>query len=220
MTRYALIVAGGQGLRMGGDLPKQFLLLGDKPVLMHTLEAFCRYDATMRLVLVLPREQQMYWADLCRTHAFEVPHTVVDGGETRFQSVKNGLGVIDGPGVVGVHDGVRPFVSEEVIGRCYELALTQKAVVPVVDIFDTIRCVDGEQSATVDRSLYKIVQTPQVFDVDLLKRAYSQDYTPFFTDDASVVEALGVSVVLVPGNRENIKLTTPFDLKVGNALMS
>lgn len=219
MTRYALIVAGGQGLRMGGDLPKQFLLLGDKPVLMHTLEAFCRYDAAMRLIVVLPREQQTYWVELCRRYAFEIPHTVVDGGETRFQSVKNGLGVIDGPGVVGVHDGVRPFVSEEVIGRCYELALTQKAVVPVVDIFDTIRCVDGQQSRTVERSLYKVVQTPQVFDVELLKRAYSQSYTPFFTDDASVVEALGVSVVLVPGNRENIKLTTPFDLKMGNALM-
>lgn len=216
---YAIIVAGGKGLRMGADLPKQFLPIGDKPVLMHTLEAFHRADATMSLILVLPKSQQDYWKDLCQTYAFAVPHRVADGGETRFHSVKNGLALVDEVGLVGVHDGVRPFASIEVIRRCYADAACHKAVVPVVDVVETVRMLQGDESQTVDRNLYKLVQTPQVFDAALLKQAYKQPYTEHFTDDASVVEAFGQKIYLTEGNRENIKITTPFDLKIAETIL-
>ena len=219
MKKYVIIVAGGKGLRMGSDLPKQFLPVGGKPVLMHTLEVFRKYDAAIQLILVLPREQQDFWKQLCREHDFDVEHQVADGGETRFHSVKNGLAVVQAPGLVGVHDGVRPFVSVEVIRRCYDLAEQHKAVIPVVDVVETLRHLTEVGSETVSRNDYKLVQTPQVFDVELLKQAYEQEFTPFFTDDASVVEAMGVPVHLAAGNRENIKITTPFDLKVGSALL-
>lgn len=219
MRRYALIVAGGKGLRMGGELPKQFLPIGGKPVLMRTLEAFYAYDAAMQLIVVLPHSQQAYWQQLCCEHGFAVPHRVVDGGETRFHSVKNGLACVEAPALVGVHDGVRPFVSPEVIDRCYALAATRRAVVPVTDVVETLRRLSGEDSETVARSDYKLVQTPQVFDAALLLEAYEQPFSPFFTDDASVVEALGARVWLTEGNRENIKLTTPFDLKIAEALL-
>lgn len=219
MKKYVIIVAGGKGLRMGSDLPKQFLPVGGKPVLMHTLEVFRKYDAAIQLILVLPREQQDFWKQLCREHDFDVEHRVVGGGETRFHSVKNGLALVQAPGLVGVHDGVRPFVSVEVIRRCYDLAEQHKAVIPVVDVVETLRHLTEVGSETVSRNDYKLVQTPQVFDVELLKQAYEQEFTPFFTDDASVVEAMGVPVHLAAGNRENIKITTPFDLKVGSALL-
>lgn len=219
MIRTALIVAGGKGLRMGSDLPKQFLPIGGKPVLMHTLEAFWRYDAEMRLILVLPEVQQEYWRQLCDKYQFRLPHTIANGGETRFHSVKNGLALSADEGLIGVHDGVRPFVSQEVIGRCYDRAVQEKAVVPVIDVVETVRHLTDTGSETVSRNDYKLVQTPQVFDAALLKQAYAQPYTPFFTDDASVVEAIGVPVCLVEGNRENIKITTPFDLKVATALL-
>lgn len=219
MTYTVLIVAGGKGLRMGSDLPKQFLPIGGKPVLMHTIEAFHHFDRTMKIILVLPQEQQTYWQELCAKHSFVIEHTVVDGGETRFHSVKNGLACVNS-GLVGVHDGVRPFVSPEVIKRCYELAAIKKAVIPVIDVVETVRHITETGSETISRNDYKLVQTPQVFDAELLKQAYAQEYTPFFTDDASVVEAMGIPVCLVEGNRENIKITTPFDLKISSALVN
>lgn len=219
MKHTALIVAGGKGLRMGSELPKQFLPIGGKPVLMHTLEAFRRFDPEIDLILVLPEEQQDYWKQLCDRHHFTLRHLIANGGETRFHSVRNGLALVSGGGLVGVHDGVRPFVSQEVIRRCYDKAATEKAVIPVVDVVETVRQVTESGSCTVNRDDYKLVQTPQVFDSDLLRRAYAQDFMPFFTDDASVVEAMGVPVYLVEGNRENIKLTTPFDLKIATALL-
>lgn len=219
MTYTVLIVAGGKGLRMGSDLPKQFLPIGGKPVLMHTIEAFHHFDRTMKIILVLPQEQQTYWQELCAKHSFVIEHTVVDGGETRFHSVKNGLACVNS-GLVGVHDGVRPFVSPEVIKRCYELAAIKKAVIPVIDVVETVRHITETGSETVSRNDYKLVQTPQVFDAELLKQAYAQEYTPFFTDDASVVEAMGIPVCLVEGNRENIKITTPFDLEISSALVN
>ena len=211
MVQYALIVAGGKGLRMGTELPKQFLPIGGKPVLMRTLEAFYDYNAEIRIILVLPHSQQDY--------CFSLPHAIADGGETRFHSVKNGLALVKTPALVGVHDGVRPFVAREVIARCYDLAAGKKAVVPVIGVVETVRRMGGKGSVTVGRDDYRLVQTPQVFDAELLKAAYEQPYTPHFTDDASVVEALGVSVFLTPGNRENIKITTPFDLKIATALI-
>ncbi|MCD8293487.1 MAG: 2-C-methyl-D-erythritol 4-phosphate cytidylyltransferase [Prevotellaceae bacterium] len=220
MERYALIVAGGKGVRMGGELPKQFLPIGGKPVLMRTVEAFHAYTSEIKIILVLPEAQLDYWALLCGEYRFTIPHRVVTGGETRFQSVKNGLQWVQAPGLVGVHDGVRPFVSPEVIGRCYSLAAEKRAVIPVTDVVETLRRVTADGSLTVDRSAYKLVQTPQVFDAALLLEAYSQPYQPRFTDDASVVEAMGVPVFLTEGNRENIKITTPFDLKIAEAILS
>lgn len=228
MKKYIIVVAGGKGLRMGGDIPKQFLPVKGKPVLMRTLEAFHAYDAQMELILVLPVDHQPYWKALCEEYHFELPHRIADGGETRFHSVKNGLALVDEElgetegeqSVVGVHDGVRPFVSQQVIAECFAEAAKGKAVVPVIDVVETVRHLTSENgSETVPRSDYKLVQTPQVFPVSLLKRAYEQTYIPHFTDDASVVEALGCQVTLVAGNRENIKLTTPFDLKVAEALI-
>ena len=203
---------------MGGDIPKQFLPVCGKPVLMRTLEAFHAYDASMRLILVLPVSQQAYWKQLCEEYQFELAHEIANGGETRFHSVKNGLALVEEEGLVGVHDGVRPFVSQEVINRCYEEAASLKAVIPVIGVVETVRHLTEEGSETVPRDQYKLVQTPQVFDVTLLRRAYQQEYTDLFTDDASVVEALGEKVYLVEGNRENIKLTTPFDLKLAELL--
>ena len=220
MRKHVIIVAGGKGLRMGGDIPKQFLLVRGKPILMRTLEAFYAYDSSMHIILVLPVSQQAYWKELCRKFNFELSHDIADGGDTRFQSVKNGLKLVEGEGLVGVHDGVRPFVSQDVMARCYEEALDKKAVIPVIGVVETVRHLIGEESVTVPRDQYKLVQTPQVFDVSLLRRAYEQEYTDFFTDDASVVEALGEKVYLVEGNRENIKLTTPFDLKLAEVLCS
>lgn len=218
MKKQLIIVAGGKGLRMGGEVPKQFLPVNGKPVLMLTIETFHRFDPEMKIILVLPKEQQPYWNDLCTEYQFRIPYLLADGGETRFHSVKNGLALADDDGLTGVHDGVRPFVSQEVIARCFDAASINKAAIPVIDVVETIRKINGEQSETVDRNNYKLVQTPQVFTTSLLKMAYGQEFTPFFTDDASVVEAMGVKVALVEGNRENIKITTPFDMIIAKAL--
>lgn len=218
MKKHIIIVAGGKGLRMGGDIPKQFLPVCGKPVLMRTLEAFYAYDADIHIILVLPVSQQAYWKELCQEYQFALSHDIANGGDTRFHSVMNGLALVEGDGLVGVHDGVRPFVSQEVIARCYEEAADCKAVIPVIDVVETVRHLTEDGSETVPRDHYKLVQTPQVFEVALLRRAYQQMYTDLFTDDASVVEALGEKVHLVQGNRENIKLTTPFDLKLAEML--
>ena len=220
MKKHILIVAGGKGLRMGSETPKQFLPVGGRPVLMRTIERFHQYDPQMGIVLVLPKEQQEYWKALCKEYAFSLPHLIADGGATRFHSVKNGLRAIpEDDGLTGVHDGVRPFVSLDVIRRCYQEAATRQAVVPVIAIHESIRRVTSSGSQAANREEYKLVQTPQVFSTRLLKKAYEQAYSPAFTDDASVVEATGMTVHCTEGNRENIKLTTPFDLKIANALI-
>jgi len=223
MRRYVIIVAGGKGLRMGGDVPKQFLPIGGKPVLMRTIEAFCSVYADIQIILVLPHDQQSYWAQLCQDYHFEVPVAIADGGETRFHSVKNGLALIpdEAEGVVGVHDGVRPFVSKDTIRRCFEGASDFGAVVPVVPVVETVRQLLPEgDSFTVDRDFYRLVQTPQTFTIDVLKKGYMQPYQKEFTDDASVVEEGGHPVHLVEGNRGNIKLTTPEDLELAEALVN
>lgn len=221
MTRYIIIVAGGKGLRMGGEIPKQFRLIAGRPVLMRTVEAFLAAYSDIHVVLVLPHDQQAYWAALCQDYDFRVPMTTADGGATRFHSVQNGLALIpdEDECIVGVHDGVRPFVSPEVIRRCYENAWTQGATVPVVPVVETVRQLlpDGS-SRSVDRDEYRLVQTPQTFPLSMLRRAYAQPYVPAFTDDASVVQSLGLPVYLVEGNRQNIKLTTPEDLMLAEAI--
>ena len=218
---YVIIVAGGKGLRMGGDVPKQFLPIAGKPVLMHTLERFREYSADLQIILVLPKAQQSYWHKLCEEYNFQLSYQLADGGETRFHSVQNGLSLIpdDMQGVVGVHDGVRPFVGIDTIRRCYDKARTASAVIPVIPVVETLRHITGNDSGkNVLRSDYRLVQTPQTFDIQLLKAANKQPYSEQFTDDASVVEAFGSPVFMVEGNRENIKLTTPFDLMIAEAL--
>lgn len=215
-----IIVAGGKGLRMGGDIPKQFLPVGGKPILMRTIDRFLQYDPSMQVVLVLPESQQDYWRSLCEQFHFSQPYTLANGGETRFHSVKNGLAKVSLDALlIGVHDGVRPFVSLETIQASYEEAARTEAVVPVIDVVETVRHQVEGKSVTVPRVEYKLVQTPQVFSAELLRKAYEQPYTEFFTDDASVVERFGHAVTLVPGNRENIKITTPFDLTIADALV-
>lgn len=218
---YVIIVAGGKGLRMGGDIPKQFLPVAGKPVLMRTLERFREYSESLQIILVLPKAQQEYWKQLCEQYHFAVNYQIADGGETRFHSVQNGLRMIpdDADGIVGVHDGVRPFVSTEVITRCYDAARQYKAVIPVTPVVETLRYVGGDRpDENVLRSNYRLVQTPQTFDIQLLKEANKQPYTDAFTDDASVVEGIGQTVTMVEGNRENIKITTPFDIKIAEAV--
>ena len=218
---YIIIVAGVKGLRMGGDLPKQFMPLHGKPVLMHTIERFRAYSDELKIIIVLPHEQQDYWRQICQKHNFTVEHTVVDGGQTRFHSSQNGVAAVpdDATGVIGIHDGVRPFVSEETIARCFEAARQFGAALPVLPVTDTLRRVTDDGGYNVQRNDYRTVQTPQTFDAQLLKQAFKQPYSDNFTDDASVVEALGHKVTMVDGNRENIKLTTPFDLVVAEALI-
>lgn len=230
---YVIIVAGGKGLRMGSDIPKQFLPIGGKPVLMRTLERFREYSADLQIILVLPEAQQAYWHQLCEEYHFDVTYTLANGGQTRFHSVQNGLAKVpdDAEGVVGVHDGVRPFPAVEVIRNCYETARTAKAVIPVIPVVETVRELTGTgtmssaqdsgvtvSSVTVPRDKYRLVQTPQTFDIQLLKAANRQPYNDGFTDDASVVESYGHAITLVEGNRENIKITTPYDIIVAEAL--
>ena len=220
MKKYAIIVAGGKGLRMGGELPKQFIPVAGRPVLMRTLDAFHAFDSAIEIILVLPHDHQPFWQELCREYRFAVPHRIADGGATRFHSVQNGLALADeAEALIAVHDGVRPFVSPEVIEACYREAEAHGAVVPVIPIVETVRHLLLEGSETVSRDAYRLVQTPQTFRASLLRRAYEQPFCEAFTDDASVVEALGHVVHLVEGNRENIKLTTPYDLIVAKALV-
>lgn len=221
-TDYIIIVAGGKGLRMGADIPKQFLPVCGKPVLMRTIERFHEYDNSLNIIVVLPHEQQEYWRNLCAEYAFCIPHNIADGGATRFESSRNGLAMIpaEAHGVVGIHDGVRPFVAVEVIRNCFEAARKELAAIPVMPVTDTLRLISGDKPAhNVLRSDYRIVQTPQTFDIDLARKAFQQPYCEAFTDDASVVERLGNKVAMVDGNRENIKITTPFDLTIAEALL-
>ncbi|MBR1767421.1 MAG: 2-C-methyl-D-erythritol 4-phosphate cytidylyltransferase [Prevotella sp.] len=228
MSDYIIVVAGGKGLRMGSDIPKQFLPIGGKPVLMRTLERFREYSDDLQIILVLPEAQQEYWQELCKKYDFKVEYLLANGGQTRFHSVQNGLALMpdDAEGVVGVHDGVRPFPSIEVIRNCYETARTAKAVIPVIPVVETVRHLTRGQarceveSVTVPRDEYRLVQTPQTFDIQLLKAANRQPYNDGFTDDASVVESYGHKITLVEGNRENIKITTPYDITVAEAIIN
>ena len=222
MSDYIIVVAGGKGLRMGSDIPKQFLPIGGKPVLMRTLERFREYSEDLQIILVLPEAQQEYWQELCKKYDFKVEYLLANGGQTRFHSVQNGLALVpdNAEGVVGIHDGVRPFPSIGVIRNCYETARIAKAVIPVIPVVETVRHLNNDDSMTVPRNEYRLVQTPQTFDIQLLKAANHQPYNDGFTDDASVVESYGHKITLVEGNRENIKITTPYDIIVAEAIIN
>lgn len=217
--RYAIIVAGGRGLRMGGELPKQFLPLCGKPVLMRTLELF--EGEVSRIILVLPEDHIPFWQELCQRYHFTLPHTVALGGETRFHSVRSGLSHLSQEGLVAVHDGVRPLISSALIRRSFEEAERSGAALPACPVTDSLRLRQDEgKSEAVDRSRYVAVQTPQTFDLGRLQQAYQQAYSPLFTDDASVYEAASLgSITLIDGEETNIKLTTPRDLLLAELLL-
>jgi len=219
MKLYAVIVAGGSGKRMGAELPKQYLEIAGKPVLMHTLERFKSFSYSIEIITVLPENQLRFWGDLQKKYSFNIPHTLVKGGKARFFSVRNGLKFVDAPGLVAIHDGVRPFVSIDTIKRCFETAERLGNAIPVIPPSDALRMLSDQGSMPVNRILVRQVQTPQVFHSELIKKAYEQDYLPEFTDDATVLEKTGVKINLVDGNRENIKITTPEDLIISAALL-
>lgn len=215
--RSVVIVAGGKGLRVGGELPKQFLPIGGKPMLMRTIEAFHDFDKEMKIVVVLLESFRQLWSELLQEYNFIVAHTVVNGGETRFHSVRNGLQLIEDFETVGIHDAARPFVSAEVIERCYrESEDFGCGIIPVVEEVNSIRVLTGYESKPFDRSRIRIVQTPQVFPASLLKNAYNAPYQDSFTDDASVAESEGIQVKLTTGNEMNIKVTSSFDLMLAD----
>lgn len=216
---YAIIVAGGKGTRIKSVLPKQFLELNGLPILMHTINAFVRYSKDISIVLVLPEDDFQTWQSLCAKHNFTVNLVLQKGGDTRFQSVKNGLDKIQGDGLVAIHDGVRPLVSEDIIGASYRLAAVHKSAVAAVRLKESIRMTDQDNTKAVDRSKFRLIQTPQTFDVALIKKAYLIKDDPSLTDDASVAERSGHTISLFEGSYENIKITTPEDLIVAKALL-
>lgn len=225
--RATIIVAGGKGLRMQTDIPKQFVEIQGKPILMHTIEIFYNFDNFMDLILVIPAHHFDYWNELCKKHNFYIQHSIVAGGDTRFESVRNGLKLVEVNSVVAIHDGVRPLVSHATIERCFQSAELTGAAIPVTDCMESIRRQSGLSSVSEDRNQFKLVQTPQVFETDILKAAYKQTYSTLFTDDASVVESYFAAqnltaqnqITLVEGNRENIKITTKFDLIIADVLL-
>lgn len=216
-----VIVAGGVGSRMKSQTPKQFLLLDGKPVLMHSIEAFHNYDPNISIILVLPSSQIGYWQDLLRDHAFELDHQIVSGGPSRFESVQNGLNTISESGLVAIHDGVRPLVSQKVISDSFKQANKLGSGVAAVDVKDSLRVVDHGENRGVDRSLFKAMQTPQTFKVQLIKTAFEfAAASKNFTDDATVLELYGESVHLTEGDYQNVKITTPEDLALAEALLA
>lgn len=215
-------MAGGKGERMGESTPKQFLELNGKPILMHTIEKFLNTFQNIKIIIALPENQFDYWEELCIKHQFiNIPLHLVKGGKTRFQSVKNALSMVKSDGIVGIHDGVRPLVSEAVIKACYQAAATHGNVIPVVEMVDSLRFVSKQEGTNkaVPRSCYKIVQTPQCFKSELILKAYDQDEDDSFTDDASVLEKMGETIHLVEGNRDNVKITTKEDLAYAEAII-
>ncbi|MDD4191585.1 MAG: 2-C-methyl-D-erythritol 4-phosphate cytidylyltransferase [Mangrovibacterium sp.] len=218
MEKFALIVAGGSGSRMNSEIPKQFMDLAGKPVLMRTMERFAAFGPLGRLVVVLPAGYLTYWNELCLKHQFRLKHTVVAGGLNRFQSVKNGLAELPGEGLVFIHDGVRPLVSLQTIRNCTETAMEHGNAVPVMPVSESLRRINDNGSEPVDRERFFLVQTPQTFLLDVVKRVYAQSRRDDFTDDASVCEAHGTRIRLVGGNPENIKLTRPVDFQIAECL--
>jgi 2-C-methyl-D-erythritol 4-phosphate cytidylyltransferase len=220
MKKYALIVAGGSGIRMGFNKPKQFLHLAGKPVLMHTIEKFYSFDSQIEIIVILAKSQIVYWEKLIKEFSFDVPHKTVAGGAERFYSVKNGLSFVIPPSLVAIHDGVRPLISIETIKSCFETASLYGNSVPSISPSDSLRIITDKGNRPLNREFIKLIQTPQVFDSERIIRAYNQEYSIEFTDDASVFEKSGEKIILVEGNPHNIKITTPVDLIIAEELFS
>lgn len=216
---YAIVVAGGRGTRIQSVLPKQFIDLQGRPVLMHTLDAFYRYSNSIRIVLVLPEDDFDTWEVLCSQHDYKRPYLLQKGGDTRFQSVRNGLELLEGEGLVAIHDGVRPLVSEDIIAASFRLAAVHKSAVAAVRLKESIRITNQDSTRAADRSQFRLIQTPQTFDLAMIKKAYQIREEPSLTDDASVAEKTGHTISLFEGSYENIKITTPEDLIIAEALI-
>ncbi|MCX6290557.1 MAG: 2-C-methyl-D-erythritol 4-phosphate cytidylyltransferase [Bacteroidetes bacterium] len=219
MKHYAIIVAGGTGTRMKSGTPKQFILLGGKPLLMHTIQQFYKANSSIEIIIVLPGNEIPAWNELCKKNSFSIAHEIVAGGSSRFQSVKNGLALIKEKSIVAVHDGARPFVSEQLINDCYSAAEKNGNAVPAIRLNESIRKIQGDKNENADRNSFVIVQTPQCFDSDNLREAYQSVEQNFFTDDASVVEFGGTPIHLLEGEPENIKITYPFDLFIAGTIL-
>jgi 2-C-methyl-D-erythritol 4-phosphate cytidylyltransferase len=217
-NKFVIIVAGGSGSRMKSGLPKQFIPIGDKPILMHTIQRFVSCFEDITIIVVLPKKYIPFWKDLCVEFFFNIKHTITAGGKTRFESVKNGLQLITGDGIVAVHDGVRPFVTEKTIKQVFEAAAKHGAAIPVISIKDSIRQVNSLHHKSLNRDDYRLVQTPQCFSSAIIHNAYKHNSSNYFTDDATVVEASGIPIMLTEGNYENIKITNTFDLAVAELL--
>jgi len=212
MKKYAIIVAGGKGVRMGNTTPKQFLLLADKPILMHTIEAFYNTSRDIGLIVVLPKNDIRLWNSLIQQYSFKIVHKIIQGGETRFHSVQNGLNHITKDSIVAIHDGVRPLVSKKAIDRSFTEASIHGNAITSVKLKESIRFVDSDSNKTVDRTNYRLIQTPQTFKSDEILEAFKNTQVSNFTDDAGVLEAYGKSIHLIDGEYHNIKITTPEDL--------
>jgi 2-C-methyl-D-erythritol 4-phosphate cytidylyltransferase len=214
-----IIAAGGSGSRMGGDIPKQFMLLGGKPIIFHAIDAFAKAFSDIEVVVSLPDGMIDTWRNLNYEHSIATKVILTKGGDERFHSIKNALEKCTGD-LIAIHDAVRPLVSQQTLITCFETAEISGAAIPVLPIKSSLREITFDESEAVDRSKYREVQTPQVFKSNIIKMAYEQDYSSSFTDDATVVESCGHDIALVDGNEENIKITTPFDLKVAESLMT
>lgn len=219
MKKFALIVAGGSGSRMNNNIPKQFIEINGRPVLMHTFDTFFKYDPKLEFILVLPKEHIKLWNSICLQHKFSFNYKIAFGGTTRFQSVKNGLDLITEQGIVFIHDGVRPLVSLQTLNNCIDTASRYGNALPVIPVTESVRVKEGESSRAVDRSRFFLVQTPQTFRTQIIQNAYNQSENESFTDDASVLESFGETIHLVDGNRENIKITFPEDLILAGILL-
>ncbi|OEK06289.1 2-C-methyl-D-erythritol 4-phosphate cytidylyltransferase [Roseivirga misakiensis] len=218
MQRYAIIVAGGSGKRMQSELPKQFLELAGKPILMHTLEAY--YYEQTEIILVLPVKELTQWKSLCIQHNFDIPHRIVEGGTSRFRSVQNGLSAIENTtGLVAIHDGVRPLIKRSIISESYRIADEKGNAITAVAAKDSLREIGDWGNKAVDRSKFQIIQTPQTFRIELIKKAFETKEQDTFTDDASVLENSGERIHLIEGDYSNIKITTPEDLRIAESLL-
>lgn len=219
IKKFAVLVAGGKGMRMGSALPKQFLPLNGKPILAHSVIAFMNAFPDIQIIIVLPPDQLSYARMILSALPDPIDAIIVSGGETRFHSVQNGLNAIDGQGIVFVHDGARPMITTDLIKRCYDQALEKGSAIPAIVVAESMRIIDGEDSSPVNRDLMRIIQTPQTFRTEVVIPAFEQPYNTAFTDEATVVEAAGIDIYLVEGEKSNIKVTTPEDMIVAEALM-
>ncbi len=219
MKKYAIIVAGGTGTRMHGEVPKQFMLLSGKPVILYSIEAFFDFDPEIQIILVLHPEYREYWKQICKDFKISIPTKIAPGGETRFKSVRNGLELVGDNGLVAVHDAARPVINEVFIRSLFSEAEKYGSAMPGVPLNDTIRLLEGETSHQLDRTFLRAMQTPQVYEISELKRAYEQPFQPQFTDDASVMQSAGFPLHLTEGRPSNIKITSPEDMGLAEVLL-
>ncbi|MFC1732206.1 2-C-methyl-D-erythritol 4-phosphate cytidylyltransferase [candidate division KSB1 bacterium] len=219
MKKFVLILAGGTGQRMLNEIPKQFILLNQKPILQYSIQAFFNSIPEINIIIVLPESYFNMWFQLCDTYQINIPHQTVKGGITRFESVKNGLKLLPDDGLVAIHDGVRPFVSKDMILQLFHVAENYGNSIPAIQIDESVRIIEKNQNRLINRKSLRIIQTPQCFDLSILKKAYQQEYNESFTDDASVLENIGIDIHLIEGSRKNIKITFPDDLAIAEFLL-